>query len=424
MSKKVIRTAIIVLSSILLVMLVLIGFFVYRQNSRPPPSAIPDAIETPEPTAGLIEVESITILLENNDVVKGTRIWPDIIIHPENATNKLFDIYSDNESVLRSHGRLWLALDIGTANLVVSTSNGVTARVKVTVTAPPLESLTFFDDEITLNLGDSIRLSPILIPNDAVPSEPIVYTTSNQNVVTVAGDGRITAVDAGTATITATSGDISSDIKVTVSISVRSINILLARRVYSIGDQVEFALQIVPENATNASVEISFSGAAVTSTGENRFRCDAAGEVTITANAGNRIIAEATITVLDLDILADEVHRLTNLERSNAGLPPFMKDPPLTQTALVRAGEIITYFSHTRPDGRDPFTAFTENNVQFTQAGENLAAGQRTAAEVVKSWMDSPGHKENIVNLNFGRLGVGVTMDNDGRIYWTQTFAD
>ena len=146
--------------------------------------------------------------------------------------------------------------------------------------------------------------------------------------------------------------------------------------------------------------------------------------MTITFSAESGTSTSITITVHDLGALVEEVHRLTNVERTNAGLPQFGRNQPLIQTAVVRANEIIQYFSHTRPDGRSCFTAFEENHVEYRHAGENLAAGQRSAAEAVQSWMDSQGHRENIMNRDFGQMGVGVVMDNDGRIYWTQTFTD
>jgi uncharacterized protein YkwD len=86
--------------------------------------------------------------------------------------------------------------------------------------------------------------------------------------------------------------------------------------------------------------------------------------------------------------------------------------------------EIITLFSHTRPNGEDPFTAFRENGVKYILAGENIAFGQRTPQIVVDAWMNSPGHQANILGPEFGRLGVGVAIDDRGALYWAQSFMD
>lgn len=118
-----------------------------------------------------------------------------------------------------------------------------------------------------------------------------------------------------------------------------------------------------------------------------------------------------------------EVLRLVNVQREKAGKQPLTLDAKLSQAAGVRAAEIVQLFSHTRPDGTSCFTAMKEAGVSYMAAGENIAAGQRTPAEVMESWMNSQGHRENILSDSFGRLGVGYTVVN-GRAYWVQMFAD
>ena len=89
----------------------------------------------------------------------------------------------------------------------------------------------------------------------------------------------------------------------------------------------------------------------------------------------------------------------------------------------MRAKEIVSAFSHTRPDGRDCFTAMKEAGVSYRAAGENIAKGQRTPEQVVDGWMKSDGHRENLLSADFGRLGVGYHVEN-GRTYWVQLFAN
>ena len=112
-----------------------------------------------------------------------------------------------------------------------------------------------------------------------------------------------------------------------------------------------------------------------------------------------------------------------NIERAKAGKQPLSSDMNLNQAAQVRAQEIVRAFSHTRPDGRDCFTAMKEAGVSYRAAGENIAMGQRTPEQVVAGWMDSDGHRENILSDRFGRLGVGYHVEN-GRAYWVQMFAN
>ena len=422
---KTTKGIIIALSVVLAIMVMVIVMLFLRAATTTPSRSDPVIDTTPAPQAETIEVRSVTMQLESTEVLRGARIYPEVIIHPENATDKDYEIHSDNERIIRAQGHHWVAVEIGTASLIATAKNGIVGMVTVTVIAPELESISFFEEEITINLGDTVWLSPVYTPEDARRGEPIQYSSDNNLVVTVTEYGRVTAVGDGTTTVRGTIGEISAELEVTVKIPVRHINITMDRRIYSVGDEAEFKTQVVPANATNAALTVDFSGASVTSTGENSFICNAAGEVTVTFTAESGASASLTITVYDLDVLASEVHRLTNNERANAGLSTLGGNYQLTQTALVRAKEIIIYFSHTRPDGRDCFTAFNENGVEYRHAGENLAAGQRTAAEVVDSWMRSTdGHREAILNPDFGLLGVGVTMDDDGRIYWAQAFTD
>lgn len=116
-----------------------------------------------------------------------------------------------------------------------------------------------------------------------------------------------------------------------------------------------------------------------------------------------------------------EVVRLVNVERKNAGLNELTVDSKISAAALVRSKEQVQSFSHTRPDGTSCFTALKEQGVTYRGAGENIAMGQRTPAEVMEGWMNSPGHKANILNANFTKIGVGYFKTN-GRAYWTQMF--
>ena len=119
-----------------------------------------------------------------------------------------------------------------------------------------------------------------------------------------------------------------------------------------------------------------------------------------------------------------EVVRLVNVERQKAGLAPLELDNNLTYAACCRSVENAYYdnFSHTRPDGTSCLTVFGEYNRQdYRRAGENIAMRQKTPAEVVEDWMQSPGHKMNILG-KFTKIGVGVAADKKGQLYWTQLF--
>lgn len=108
---------------------------------------------------------------------------------------------------------------------------------------------------------------------------------------------------------------------------------------------------------------------------------------------------------------------LVNEERAKEGLSALQVDAQIAAAADVRAKEIRISFSHTRPDGRDCFTTLNEAGVSYRGAGENIAKGYRTPEDVVTAWMNSEGHRKNIMNASFRYIGVGL----DGNA-WAQLF--
>nr|WP_302642335.1 CAP domain-containing protein [uncultured Agathobaculum sp.] len=120
---------------------------------------------------------------------------------------------------------------------------------------------------------------------------------------------------------------------------------------------------------------------------------------------------------------ASEVVRLTNSARSQNGYAALVEDGALSEAAAVRAREIARSFSHTRPSGASFSSALSESGVSYLRAGENIASGQKSASEVVKAWMNSPGHRANILNSSYSRIG-SASVNIDGTLYWVQLFAD
>ena len=119
---------------------------------------------------------------------------------------------------------------------------------------------------------------------------------------------------------------------------------------------------------------------------------------------------------------AEQVAELVNAERRKAGLGELVLDQEIASAALVRAKEIETSFSHTRPDGRSFSSVLTDNGISFRGSGENIAWGQKTPQEVMDGWMNSEGHRANILNAKFTKIGVGYYQNASGRNFWTQLF--
>ncbi|MEL3962935.1 SafA/ExsA family spore coat assembly protein [Lysinibacillus endophyticus] len=116
-----------------------------------------------------------------------------------------------------------------------------------------------------------------------------------------------------------------------------------------------------------------------------------------------------------------EVVRLVNVERAKVGLPALKNDWELARVAEHKSQDMATkkYFDHTSPTYGSPFTMLKNYGISYRSAGENIAQGQRSAAEVVNAWMNSSGHRANILNKNYTHIGVGYVSNGN---YWTQMF--
>lgn len=144
----------------------------------------------------------------------------------------------------------------------------------------------------------------------------------------------------------------------------------------------------------------------------------------------SQLLVYAKVNTVTYSDYANEVLRLVNIERANAGVAPLVLDEALCNAANMRAIEMdcIGDVRHARPGSDDDmscFEVFDICNVSWCTCGENVAGGQVTPAEVVNAWMNSKGHKANILNPNFTRMGLGYSnMGNKPYIhYWAQEFA-
>lgn len=118
---------------------------------------------------------------------------------------------------------------------------------------------------------------------------------------------------------------------------------------------------------------------------------------------------------------AEQVLHLVNIERAKIGVAPLRLSKELMDACAIRAREIVQSFSHTRPNGQSFNTLIREG---IYTAGENIAAGSSTPEAVVQQWMNSPGHRANILNSDYTELGVGYTYAENSTYthYWVQIF--
>jgi uncharacterized protein YkwD len=127
------------------------------------------------------------------------------------------------------------------------------------------------------------------------------------------------------------------------------------------------------------------------------------------------------------DALAAEVLNLVNVERASRGLNTLTLNPVLTTVAEDYCCEMIEggFFSHDNPiTGEGPGDRPIKAGYVFLAVGENLAAGQQTAQQVMIDWMSSPGHRENILGIQWQEVGIGVRTGGEFGIYWVQVFGN
>ncbi|MCM3677328.1 CAP domain-containing protein [Peribacillus simplex] len=119
-----------------------------------------------------------------------------------------------------------------------------------------------------------------------------------------------------------------------------------------------------------------------------------------------------------------QVLSLVNEERSKSGLPSLEMDSDISNVAILKSEDMRdkNYFNHTSPSYGSPFDMMKSFGISYEYAGENIAAGQPSADAVMKSWMNSPGHKANILNKNYTHIGIGHVTGGKYTHYWTQQF--
>jgi len=128
------------------------------------------------------------------------------------------------------------------------------------------------------------------------------------------------------------------------------------------------------------------------------------------------LVEESQLSEFELEVV-----ELTNNERAKAGLAALEVDEELSRVAREKSRDMSVsgYFDHNSPNYGSPFDMMRSYGVTYQTAGENIAKGQRSPQEVVNAWMNSEGHRANIMNPNFTHIGVGFVETGN---HWTQMF--
>ena len=186
------------------------------------------------------------------------------------------------------------------------------------------------------------------------------------------------------------------------------------KRVFALMLTVVFAFGVVGCGGGSAEAPADEETAMLTDDGAEEYDEEAGfiifeGDVPLAGEPGSEDIHDYVFEVVDL----------VNEERAAEGLAPLDLHREATDCAQLRAEEAKKSFSHTRPNGTTCFTALKEADIAYAYAGENLAGKIKTPEKVVKAWMDSPGHRKNIMNPNYTQIGVGYVSSGN---YWCQFF--
>lgn len=145
---------------------------------------------------------------------------------------------------------------------------------------------------------------------------------------------------------------------------------------------------------------------------------------TASPSASGQPVSTQTTQTQTADPAIGEVHALVNQYRQENGCSALSLSDDLNKAANIRARELEQLFSHTRPDGSECFSAMDDLGISYGWAGENIAKGQRSSSQVMTAWMNSSGHRANILNTHFRKIGVGHFTTGSGIPCWVQLFSD
>ncbi|MCR5122393.1 MAG: PASTA domain-containing protein [Ruminococcus sp.] len=221
-------------------------------------------------------------------------------VKPDNAKNKRVSWSSSISSVVTVEDGYVKAVGVGTASVIATTSNGKTASCKITVKAPVPTGVTLSQTSVTLNEGESETITATVVPSNVI-AKSVTWTSGNRSVATVS-DGKITAVEEGTTTITATT---SNGLKATCTVTVNEIlptSVSLDQTELTLYENEMTALTetVLPTKAKSKSVTWKSSDTSVVTVSDGKVTPVKAGNATITAETVNGLKASCAVTVMPL----------------------------------------------------------------------------------------------------------------------------
>ncbi len=309
----------------------------------------------------------------------------------------------------------------------------------------PVADVTLKDSTISLNAsskiikkGATFTIKSLITPKTT--GKYVKYQSSNTSIAKVTQAGKVKGVGYGDVVITANYGDDVATCKVTVTGPLQKIALNAKSASCETGQTVELRIASqTPFNADVSSAKWTSSNPSVCQVTGGIVTAVGVGKSTITCKVGSKK-ASCTVSVAapagsssgysdaptpqaesgsgPNSSLEAQILQLVNQERSRVGLKRLSYYNPLEGYAQVRAREIVSKFAHTRPNGSSCFSAI---KYSYSYGGENIAMGFDSAQDVMDAWMNSPGHRANILNANYTELGVGIHR-TENCVFWVQLF--
>lgn len=180
------------------------------------------------------------------------------------------------------------------------------------------------------------------------------------------------------------------------------------------------SLEANSATAANKQTESTKAPAKTTATPAEKTTTNTAKQQTNTTSKPQQTTSTTQATS-SVSAFEKQVVELTNAERAKNGLPALTLDTNLSKVARAKSEDMSknNYFDHTSPTYGSPFDMMKQFGISYKAAGENIAKGQTTPEQVVKAWMNSEGHRANILSDKFTHIGVGYVANGN---YWTQQF--
>lgn len=328
------------------------------------------------------------------------------------------------KSFFRMFSSLFLALVIAVSVVVIPSA---AASVKLNKKA------------VKLIAGDTITLKLVGTKKTAK------WSSLDSNVATVTSKGKVKAIKTGSTYIVAKVGEKTYKCKITVlnaeiiagktnvsmeldqtvkvKITARGGHSIAAKSMNEAIATVCFKGSKWNKDSIDLKITSVYAGETTIKVYSKKYPKSVYIYINVVVNGKSGSVKSSTVTVSNNEeknemSFAESVLYYCNIEREKEGLSPLALDDKLCSAAAVRASEMKESFSHTRPDGRSCYTAMQEAGCSYRTAGENIAYGYGSAKAVVDDWMNSPGHRANILNADFTHLGVGKSGT-----YWVQMFA-